>query len=77
MQPVTKKVLTTSRLKKMSMTKLVELADSMATRLQWLHSVGKSEENPVQFKRLASELYHVSEVIDWKESMRKTKKFKY
>lgn len=59
------------------MTKLIELADSMATRLTWLHSVGKDEENPETYKRLASELYHVSEIIDWKESMRKTKKYKY
>lgn len=61
----------------MGKKKLIDLADSMATRLQWLHSVGKNETNPEQYKRLASELYHVSEIIEWKESVKKTKKYDF
>lgn len=77
MKQITSKVLTTSRLKKMGKKKLIDLADSMATRLTWLHSVGKNETNPEQYKRLASELYHVAEIIEWKESVKKTKKYDF
>jgi hypothetical protein len=77
MKQITNKVLTSARLKKMGKKKLIDLADSMATRLQWLHSVGKNEENPEQYKRLASELYHVAEIIEWKESVKKTKKYDF
>jgi hypothetical protein len=77
MKQITNKVLTSARLKKMGKKKLIDLADSMATRLIWLHSVGKNETNPEQYKRLASELYHVAEIIEWKESVKKTKKYDF
>jgi len=60
------KELTTKKLKKMSKAGLISLADELATRLQWLHSTGKNETDPESYKRLASELYHVSELIDEK-----------
>jgi hypothetical protein len=38
-----------------------------------LHSVGKDEEEPEQYKRLASELLHVANIIEAKE-IEKSKK---
>tara|TARA_R100000541_G_scaffold37467_3_gene45357 strand:- start:1303 stop:1521 length:219 start_codon:yes stop_codon:yes gene_type:complete len=60
------KELTTKKLKKMSKASLISLADELATRLQWLHSTGKDESDPESYKRLALELYHVSEIIELK-----------
>ena len=51
----------------MSLKELVNMADSMATRLQWLHSTGKNETSPEKYKRLASELYHLAQIIEVKE----------
>ena len=58
--------LTTKKLKKMSKSQLNKLANELATRLQWLHSTGKDESDPESYKRLALELYHVSELIEEK-----------
>tara|TARA_R110000744_G_scaffold123833_2_gene229230 strand:+ start:414 stop:638 length:225 start_codon:yes stop_codon:yes gene_type:complete len=58
--------LTTKKLKKMSKSQLETLANELATRLQWLHSTGKDETDPESYKRLALELYHVSELIEMK-----------
>jgi len=58
--------LTTKKLKKMSKGQLNKLANELATRLQWQHSTGKDESDPESYKRLALELYHVSELIEEK-----------
>tara|TARA_R110000787_G_scaffold8098_2_gene27097 strand:+ start:204 stop:431 length:228 start_codon:yes stop_codon:yes gene_type:complete len=58
--------LTTKKLKKKNVRQLEIIADEMAMRLNWLHSTGKNKEEPEQYKRLALELYHVSELIDAK-----------
>lgn len=58
--------LTTKKLKKKKVKELVAIADQMATRLQWLHSTGKHESDPDMYKRLAGEVYHISELIDEK-----------
>lgn len=58
--------LTTKKLKKKKVKELVAIADQMATRLQWLHSTGKHESDPDMYKRLALEVYHISELIDEK-----------
>lgn len=58
--------LTTKKLKKMSKSQLETLANELATRLQWLHSTGKDEAEPESYKRLALELYHISELIEMK-----------
>lgn len=63
--PVEWKQITTKELKKMKHKDLVTLADQMATRLMWLHSTGK--ENEETYQRLAGELFHVSQIIDWKK----------
>jgi len=60
------KELTTKKLKKMSKASLISLADELATRLQWQHSTGKDESDPESYKRLALELYHISEIIELK-----------
>ena len=65
--------LTTKKLKKKKVRELVAIADQMATRLQWLHSTGKDKEEPEQYKRLALEIYHVSELIDAKIIEKKLK----
>ena len=59
--------LTSNKLRKMNIATLTNLADQLATKLQWLHSVGKDEEEPEQYKRLASELLHVANIIEAKE----------
>jgi len=69
--------LTTKKLKKLSLTELNKIADQFATRLQWLHSTGKNESEPEKYKRVALELYHVSQIIDEKEALKSNKKFKY
>lgn len=66
--------LTTKKLKKLSKTELIKIADQMATKLQWLHSTGKDTENPDKYKRLASELYHVAAIIEEKEQAKASKK---
>jgi len=55
---------------------LVEMADLYATKLQWLHSTGKDKENPEKYKQTALELFHISEIIDFKEKSKLTKKYK-
>ena len=65
--------LTTKKLKKKKVRELVAIADQMATRLQWLHSTGKDKEEPQQYKRLALEIYHISELIDEKLRVKKLK----
>ena len=65
--------LTTKKLKKKKVRELVLIADQMATRLQWLHSTGKDKEEPEQYKRLALEIYHISELIDEKLRVKKLK----
>jgi hypothetical protein len=75
-KPFEWKQITTKELKKMKHKDLVTLADQMATRLMWLHSTGKESEET--YIRLASELYHVSEIIDWsKEEKNKKPKVNY
>lgn len=70
------KQFTTKDLKKMKHKELVTLADQMATKLMLLHAAGKTEEE--YYGRLAGELYHVSEIIDWKkEEKRKKPKVNY
>lgn len=66
--------LTTKKLKKLSKTELIKIADQMAIKLQWMHSTGKNEENPDRYKRLALELYHISEIIEEKEQAKASKK---
>ena len=65
--------LTTKKLKKKNVRQLEIIADEMATRLQWLHSTGKDKEEPEQYKRLALEIYHISELIDEKLRVKKLK----
>lgn len=69
------KTLTTNKLKKKSIKELTSIADQMATRLQWLHSTGKNLEDPDTFKRLALEIYHISELIDEKLLKKSNKKY--
>lgn len=52
------------------------MADLYATKLQWLHSTGKDKENPEKYKQTALELFHLSEIIDFKEKSKLTKKYK-
>jgi len=59
--------LTTSKLKKMSLPELNDVADEFATRLSWQHQVGKDQSDPEGYKRLASELYHIAQIIEQKE----------
>lgn len=61
-EPVT---LTSKKLKKMSLGELRTLADNYATRLLWLHSTGKTEDE--RYLTMAKELYHLSAIIDEKE----------
>tara|TARA_R110000796_G_scaffold915_6_gene3538 strand:- start:1445 stop:1672 length:228 start_codon:yes stop_codon:yes gene_type:complete len=65
--------LTTKKLKKKKVKELVAIADQMATRLQWLHSTGKHNSDPDMYKRLALEIYHISEIIDEKLRAKKLK----
>ena len=65
--------LTTKKLKKKKDRELELIADQMAMRPQWLHSTGKDKEEPEQYKRLALEIYHVSELIDAKIIEKKLK----
>ena len=65
------KQVTTKDLKKMKRDELVKLADQLATKLMFLHEAGKTEEE--YYKRLAGELMHVSNVIDWKDQEKKKK----
>lgn len=65
------KQVTTEDLKKMKRAELVKLADQLATKLMFLHEAGKTEEE--YYKRLAGELMHVSNVIDWKDQEKKKK----
>ena len=65
--------LTTKKLKKKKVKELVAIADQMATRLQWLHSTGKHQSDPDMYKRLALEIYHISELIDEKLRAKKLK----
>ena len=65
--------LTTKKLKKKKVKELVAIADQMATRLQWLHSTGKHQSDPEMYKRLALEIYHISELIDEKLRAKKLK----
>lgn len=58
-------ILTTKKLKKMAIGQLIDLADNYATRLLWLHSTGKTEDD--KYKRMASELFHISGIIEEKE----------
>tara|TARA_R110001599_G_scaffold238199_3_gene437951 strand:- start:7450 stop:7641 length:192 start_codon:yes stop_codon:yes gene_type:complete len=61
----------------MSKSELVTIADQFATRLQWLHSTGKHLEDPELYKRVASELLHVSNLIDEKILNKVNKKYDY
>ena len=65
--------LTTKKLNKKKVKELVAIADQMATRLQWLHSTGKHQSDPDMYKRLALEIYHISELIDEKLRTKKLK----
>lgn len=61
------KQLTSKNLKKMSIKELEELANQYATKLLWYHSTGKNKEAPDTYKRLASELLHISNIIEDKQ----------
>lgn len=61
----------------MSVRELENLADVYATKLTWLHSVGKDKEDPETYKRTALELYHISEIIDDKLLNKPKKKYNY
>lgn len=74
MKAIVNRELNSDDLRKMSLKELVNMADSMATRLQWLHSTGKNETDPDKYKRLASELYHLAQIIEVKEIERSQKK---
>ena len=65
------KEITTKDLKKMKRAELVKLADQLATKLMFLHEAGKTEEE--YYGRLAGELLHVSNIIDWKDEEKKKK----
>ena len=71
------KQLKSKDLKKMSITDLVNLANQYATRLQWLHSTGKAEEDIETYKRVALELYHISQIIEQKELNKPRNKYSY
>ncbi len=71
------KELNTKKLFKMPLRALYDVADQMATKLQWLHSTGVQESNPEKYKRLCLELYHVSQIIERKEELKENKKYKY
>ena len=68
---ITNKQITTKELKKMKHTELVKLADQLATKLMFLHEAGKTEED--YYARLAGELTHVANIIDWKKAEKKKK----
>lgn len=51
----------------MPIKELTTIADQLATRLQWFHSTGKDQTDPEQYKRIASELLHVANIIEVKE----------
>lgn len=68
---ITEKQFTTKDLKKMKRADLVKLADQMATKLLFLHEAGKTEED--YYGRLAGELMHVANIIDWKDEEKKKK----
>lgn len=56
--------LKTNQLKKLSVKKLTEIADSYALKLMAMQELGKREDP--KFKQLGLELYHLSELIDKK-----------
>jgi hypothetical protein len=64
---------TTKELKEMSIDDLTLIADMIAAKITFLSESGKDEENPEQYKRMALELYHLSEIIEEKELNLKTK----
>ncbi len=61
------KELNSNQLRRMPIKELTTIADQLATRLQWFHSTGKNETDPEQYKRIASELLHVANIIEVKE----------
>jgi len=67
------KELNSNQLRKMSIKELTTIADQLATRLQWFHSTGKDQTDAEQYKRIASELLHVANIIEAKE-VEKSKK---
>ena len=67
------KELNSNQLRKMSIKELTAIADQLATRLQWFHSTGKDQTDAEQYKRIASELLHVANIIEAKE-IEKSKK---
>ena len=67
------KELNSNQLRKMSIKELTAIADQLATRLQWFHSTGKDQTDAEQYKRIASELLHVANIIEAKE-VEKSKK---
>jgi hypothetical protein len=66
-----KEVVTTKDLKKLSLTDLRKFADQMATKLLFMHSTGKQETE--KYKRACGELYHLSQLIEQKELLKKSK----
>tara|TARA_R100000935_G_C2823188_1_gene160857 strand:- start:1512 stop:1757 length:246 start_codon:yes stop_codon:yes gene_type:complete len=65
--------LNSNQLKKKPVKELTTIADQLATRLQWFHSTGKDKTDAEQYKRIASELLHVANLIEAKE-IEKSKK---
>lgn len=61
------KELNSNQLRKKPIKELTTIADQLATRLQWFHSTGKDQTDPKQYKRIASELLHVANIIEAKE----------
>ena len=67
------KELNSNQLRKKSVKDLTTIADQLATRLQWFHSTGKDKTDLEQYKRIASELLHVANIIEAKETDNKLK----
>ena len=65
--------LNSNQLKKKPVKELTTIADQLATRLQWFHSTGKDNTDAEQYKRIASELLYVANLIEAKE-IEKSKK---
>ena len=71
-----KQPLTSSKLRKWSLTKLRALADNYALKVWALQQEEKTDSDT--YKRLAGELIHIVNIIDWKVEQKKLKpKAKY
>ena len=62
-----KKDLTTDELYEMSMKELNDLADALANKAMFLKSSQLDKTDPERWKRVCLELYHIGEVLDYRE----------